>query len=331
MKTIDSFQKHDDTQQSLRIAHMPISIFAIGMGLLGLALAWHKAHEVVAFPAIVGKVLRGFATSVVIILIIAYIRKIVAFPMAVRDEIAHPIRINFFAAISISILLLAISWAPSMPIVASVVWGIGAILHLFITLSVMSSWIYRSHYEIKHANPSWFMPIVGNILIPILGVKIAPLELSWFFFSVGIVFWVVLLTIVLNRIFFYEPMQERLIPTIVILIAPPSIGFIAWVNLIGHLDAFAHILYHIALFFALLLICHTRRFMRTAFSIAAWAYSFPFASFTIATFQMAKLSKSIVFAWLGQILLFMVSCIVAILTVRTLMAIKRKEICKPEI
>ncbi len=194
----------------------------------------------------------------------------------------------------------------------------------------MSSWIYQFHYEVKHANPAWFMPVVGNINVPIVGVKIAPIELSWFFFSVGIVFWLILLTIVLNRLFFYEPLPPRLMPTLFILLASPSVGFIAWVSLAGKLDAFAHILYYTALFFALLLTKNAIRFLRNQFFVSAWAYSFPLAAFTIATLQMAKFSELAIFIWLGNGLLYFASVVVTALTIRTLVALWHREICLPE-
>lgn len=68
---------------------------------------------------------------------------------------------------------------------------------------------------------SW---IVGSIIIPIAGVKHGFVELSWFFFSVGLIFWLILLVIVLYRMFFHAPIAEKLMPTLFILFAPPAIG-----------------------------------------------------------------------------------------------------------
>lgn len=48
--------------------------------------------------------------------------------------------------------------------------------------------------------PAWFIPVVGNIIVPLAGVRFAPAEVSWFFFSIGLVFWIVLLAIVMYRL-----------------------------------------------------------------------------------------------------------------------------------
>ena len=312
------------------LIYLPVSLFSIVMGTTGLALAWYKAHEIIAAPLIISEVMRIFASLLFIFLLLAYIAKTALFQSAVREELAHPVRSNFFATISISFLLIATAWFPSVPMLASVVWCVGVVLHLFITLHIMSSWIYQPHYEVKHANPAWFMPVVGNIIVPIIGVKIAPIELSWFFFSFGVVFWLILLTIILNRIFFYEPLPMRLMPTLFILLAPPSVGFVAWLNLAGTFDAFAHVLYYMALFLALLLTYNTVRFLRISFFVSVWAYSFPLAALTIATLQMAKFSGLTFFTWLSIGLLCLVTMIVVALVARTLIAFWRREICVPE-
>jgi tellurite resistance protein len=310
--------------------YLPVSIFAIVMGLVGLSLAWHKAYEVLAVPALIGEILRAFASLLFIFLFIIYAIKVVSHPQAIRDELAHPIRINFFATISVSILLLATAWLPDIPRTAFILWSIGSILHLIISLRIMSNWMFQPHYELKHVNPTWFIPIVGNIIVPIVGVKVTQIELSWFFFSIGIVFWLILLTIILNRIFFYEPLSSRLIPTLFILLAPPSVGVIAWLSLVGKFDAFAHILYYTALFFALLLINNASRFLYVPFYISAWAYSFPLAAFTISTLQIAKISGLLVLTWLGYSFLFLVSIVIIALIIRTLIAVWHEEICLPE-
>jgi tellurite resistance protein len=312
------------------LVYFPVSIFATVMGLAGLSLAWHKAYELIAMPAIISEGLRALASLLFVFLFVTYVVKMLRFPAAVHDELAHPVHINFFSTLSIGVLLLATAWFTDMPKTAFVAWGIGTILHLIITIRIINSWIYQTHYEVKHVNPAWFMPVVGNIIVPIVGVKIAPIELSWFFFSVGIVFWLILLTIILNRLFFYEPLPPRLTPTLFILLAPPSVGFIAWLTLVGKLDVFAHILYYTALFLALLLANNATRFLRIPFFISTWAYSFPLAALTIATLQMAKLSGLVIFTWLGSGFLCLVTAVVFALVVRTLIAVWHGEICLPE-
>ncbi|MDI6746509.1 MAG: SLAC1 anion channel family protein [Rhodocyclaceae bacterium] len=315
-----------------RLEHFPIAMFSIVMGTSGLAIAWNKAHHVFGLPAEIGLALSWWALGLFGLLSVAYLAKLVKHGTAVQLEFAHPIRLHFFPTVSISMLLLAVAFFDTLPGLAFIFWSIGAGLHLLFTLMVMSSWIHHTRYDIKHANPAWFIPVVGNVVVPIAGASFAPPEVSWFFFSIGLVFWIVLLTIVMNRLFFHEPLPERLTPTLFILIAPPAVGFLAWMKLNpGEIDAFARILYHVALFLTLLLASNALRFFRLRFFLSTWAYSFPLAAMTIATLTMSEYHQDGgPFMPLGVLLLSVLTLVLALLTARTLQGMLRGEICVPE-
>ena len=313
-----------------RLENLPISIFSIIMGMAGLTLAWLKASQTFAIPLIVGEVLRGMTSALFVLLLIVYAVKTMRYPQAVRMELRHPIRINFFPTISISLLLLSIAYLHQSKELALWLWVSGSILHLVFTLAIFGSWIHHTHYDIKHINPAWFIPVVGNIIVPVAGIPLGFTEVSWFFFSIGIVFWVVLMTIVLHRLFFYEPPPARLAPTLFILLAPPSVGFIAYVGMAQSIDGLARILYYVALFLALLLASNTLRFLRLPFFISTWAYSFPLAALTIATLIISTYLQHQFFYLLGYGLLALLSIVLIALILRTLIAVYRHEICRPE-
>jgi tellurite resistance protein len=313
-----------------RLEHLPVSLFSTVMGTAGAALAWKKAHAVLAVPAPVWRGLAVVASVLFALLAIAYAAKLVRHPRAVAAERAHPVRVSFFPTISIGALLLAVVWADEYPAFASALWASGAALHLAFTLMAMSSWIHQTHYEVRHANPAWFIPVVGNIVVPVAGIRFAPAEVSWFFFSVGVVFWLVLFTIVMYRLFFHEPLPVRLTPTLFILLAPPSVGFIAYSGLAGGVDAFARVLYYAALFLMLLLASNAGRFLRVPFFVSAWAYSFPLAAMTIASFVMYARSGLAFFSALAVALLAVLSAILAWLVVMTVRAVRSRTICVPE-
>ena len=314
-----------------RLAHFPIPLFATAMGSSGLAIAWQQAGAVLGLPAQIGLVLQWWALALFVAIALGYLAKLVRHPDAVRHEFAHPVRLNFFPAISISLLLLATAFAATLPGFARGMWMVGAALHLGFTLIVMSSWIHHTRYDIKHANPAWFIPVVGNVIVPVAGIGFAPAGVSWFFFSIGLVFWMVLLTIVMYRLFFHEPLPERLTPTLFILIAPPAVAFVAWLKLNGgQIDAFAQILYNVALFLTLLLAANALRFFRLPFFLSTWAYSFPLAAITIATLIMAGQGGGFFLVALAGVLLAVLSVVLLLLTIRTFQAMLRGELCVPE-
>ena len=92
-----------------RLEHFPIALFSIIMGTTGLALVWLKAHAVLGLSVMVGEAVRGAASALFIILLLIYFMKTLRYPQAVRNELRHPIRVNFFPTVSISLLLLSIA------------------------------------------------------------------------------------------------------------------------------------------------------------------------------------------------------------------------------
>ncbi|ADZ71327.1 SLAC1 anion channel family protein [Polymorphum gilvum] len=313
-----------------RLENFPISWFAVVMGLAGLDLAWARAETVLTLPVALSPVLVVLTPAVFVVLATLYAAKAIRHPQAVAKELKHPVKLNFFATISISLILIATTLVHAAPSVSLVLWAAGAALHLVFTLYVLSVWIHHTHFEIAHINPAWFIPIVGNILVPIAGVHHASPEISWFFFSIGLVFWLLLFTIILYRVIFHQPLPERMIPTLFILIAPPAVGFLSWLQLTDSLDAFARILYYIALFLTLLLLTQVRRFARLEFFLSWWAYSFPMAAITVATVAMAQRTGLAFFSGLAMVLLALVSLLILLLVARTAQGVARRGICVDE-
>ncbi|MCE0495729.1 SLAC1 anion channel family protein [Vibrio salinus] len=310
--------------QNSRLSNFPISFYAIVMGLTGLAISYRAAD----FNEI-SRIITMLSSFIFLLVTGFYATKVLLYRAKVLEEIKHPVRINFFPAFSISLLLLSIAWQ-HIPLISGILWHVGAIVHISLTLFVMSSWIHHTHYRLEHANPSWFIPVVGNIIVPINGVSLGYIEISWFFFSIGIVFWLILLTIILYRLFFHESLPARLTPMLFILLAPPSVGFVSYTILTGGIDTFSRIIYYVGLFLAILLMSNLIRFTRIPFFISSWAYSFPCAALTIATFKFSHLTHSGGMATFGNILLLLISLLFIWLIMKTIKAIIRGLICQPE-
>ena len=318
-----------DPSTEPRLKYFPVAFFAMIMGLTGVSISWHKAELVFALPLAMSDAVLAIAVLAFAALSVLYLNKLILFRQMVLKELAHPIQLNFFPTISISLILLGIAFLPRSPGTAGVLWVLGASLHLLLTLYVMGVWIHQEHFEIHHINPAWFIPVVGNVLIPIAGVPLGFPEISWFFFSIGILFWLILFAIIINRVLFHHPLPDRLMPTFFILIAPPAAGFIAYMQLTGEIDAFARILYYSGLFLTLLLITQVNRFVRIQFYLSWWAYSFPLAAITIATLIMYEQTGMTTFALIGWVLLSFVTMVVVYLLYRTARAASGGKICAP--
>ena len=345
-----------------RLKHFPAPLFAVVMGLTGLAIAYQKAAHFFGYPKIIGTSLVYLAIAVFTVFAVTYLIKLIKYPDAVKHEFSHPIRINFFPAISICLLLFSIALHKMSPTSSKILWYIGAPLHLFFTLYVIRYWIVKN-LEIHHSNPAWFIPIVGNVLVPITGVYYGGVEIAQFYFSIGIFFWVILFTIVLYRIIFHHQFPAKFLPTLFIFIAPAAVGFISYVKIsegVAHItgravhtqyilfDFFAHFLYDVGLFFTLLVFFMFRLFVKVPYAITWWAYTFPMAAMTIASilnYHLNKIAiekgimkidyvfgiqKDVVFYYLSNGLLWFTTALIIYVTFKTIIAALNRQICIPE-
>ncbi len=317
--------------KKLRLKNFPISFYSVVLGLSGFAVAWQKAESILGIDWNLSYIIFVLVIISFVLISLIYIYKFVKFPSEVKKEFNNPIKVNFFPIIAKVFLLSSILLLGYNVIVLSkILWIIGACLQLGFTLVILSVWMHSSHFELKHISPAMFIPIVGNIIVPIAGVSHFPAEISWFFFSIGFFLWLIFMTVIFYRIIFHEPLPEKLIPTFFILMAPPAIGFIAYVKLTGDVDVFARIMYYFSLFLFIALLSQIKYFSRIKFFLSSWAYSFPLDAFTIATIFIYHETKIIFFKYLAIFSLSILSVLILILIYKTINAVKCHKICIEE-
>lgn len=313
-----------------RLKNLPISFFSVVMGLAGFTIVWQKIEQFMNFDWQISLFLFYLSMTIFCFLILIYLIKLLWFVDSVKMEYKNPVKINFFPTISISLLLLSIASFPLNNVLSFWMWLVGTVLHLLFTYLIISGWVSDRKYDIEEINPAWFIPVVGNILVPVVGVEHSPIDVSWFYFSIGLVFWIALFTIVFYRIVFHESIVPKLIPTMFIMVAPPSVGFISYVKMVGHVDNFARILYFFALFLFIFFISKIFGVLKNKFYLSWWAYSFPAASMTIATILYWHTTGVNGYQYLVYILMATVSIIIVYLSINTIISIQKKQICVEE-
>jgi len=313
-----------------RLKFFPIMMFAIVMGLSGLAIVYEKAHEMFGIPSFIGKGLLILDSTILAILILVYLSKMLKYFNEVKHEFNHPVRINFFAAVAISFLLLSVAFHPVNKSVAFYLFTIGTILQTYFTLRTISFWINRN-LEIQHSNPAWFIPIVGNVLVPVAGAGFVDANLLMYYFSIGLFFWVVLTAILINRIIFHHQLAGKFMPTLFIFIAPPAVAFIAYLKMNGmQYDMFASALYNLALFFTFLLLFMYKNFLNLKFFISWWAFTFPLTAVTIASMLAYKLTHIVIYKYLAFAFILLSTIVIIIVAAKTVQNMLKGNICIQE-
>lgn len=320
----------DAAPLTTRLANFPISFFAVVMGLTGFVIATQKVEEILEITDLPSTILLGITLLVLLVVSSVYALKLVCHRADCVREFNDPVRLSFYPAFSISLLLVSVAFMPISKKASLAFWAVGTVIHLLLTLAVLTIWVQQQKFEIKHISPVWFIPVVGNIIVPLVGVVHAPDEISWFFFSVGMLFWMILQTLFFYRIFFHHPLPEKLLPTFFILLAPPAVGFVAYVKLNGAVDNFANVLYYFALFLLLFLMVQLPMLRRVRFFLSWWAYSFPVAAMTIASLLMHQQTGVRFFSVLTYVVYAILVIIICVLAVLTILNVVRARICVEE-
>jgi tellurite resistance protein len=245
------------------------------------------------------------------------------------NEWKHPVRINFFSAISISMLMLAIITRHDFHTLGATFWYVGTAMHMFMTLYTISFWINHNQ-EIGHSNPAWFIPIVGNVLVPVGGIGLASKMVLMYFFSVGVFFWIIFLAIIFNRIIFHHQLAQKFLPTLFILLAPPAVAFIAYFKLFGEVDTFATFVYSIAVFFTFMLAFMFRQFIGLKYFISWWAFIFPLAAMAIAAMVMYHKTQDVFSMYLAYTMMGVTTLMTLAVLYQTIRHMFMHEICIQE-
>lgn len=266
--------------------------FAVVMGLCGLSLAWHRAEPVAGAVAHAASLALGILAAVVFtMLAVLSLLRGLRHRQAVIEDMRHPVRHAFWAAIPVSGLLIATAWlahAGARP-GAHVLWWISSVAQLAVTVAVTARW-WRGNQPgglvWTGITPALFIPIVGNVLVPLAGVPLGHAQWSAAQFGAGAVFWPVVLVLIMVRKATAGLWPERLLPTAFIHVAPPAVGGLALLQL-GAPALVAWSAWGMALVFLLWASTQWKRIAALPFGIPHWAMSFPLAAFTAFTWRLA--------------------------------------------
>lgn len=313
-----------------RLKFFPIMMFAIVMGLAGLTIVFQKANEILGIASIFGNILAVITTVVFIVISSIYLLKMSRYMGAVKKEFAHPIRINFFPATAISLLLIAGVYHPINHTVAYYSLILGMIMQTFFTFYIISFWI-NQNLELQHSNPAWFIPIVGNVLVPVAGAGMIDTNILMYYFAIGMFFWIILTSILINRIIFHHQLAQKFMPTLFIFIAPPAIGFIAYVKMNGgDFDMFASFLYNLALFFTFLIFFMYKNFIGLKFFISWWAFTFPLTAITIASMLAFKMTNIVIYKYFAYLFMIVACIVILLVAITTVKSMLKGKVCIQE-
>ena len=309
----------EQAQKKASIRNLPVNLFASVMGIAGTSIVWRQAGQEFGASPLIANGVGFLAIALFILLGLGYLLKAVRHTDAVIAEYKNPVSGNFFGTIAIAILLLSAVIAPLSQPIAEVIWTLGTIATLALCFAIVSR-LLKGKIEVAHAVPAWFIPGVATLDIAVAG---GTMPMSWaheinlFSLAVGTMIALLFFTMIMSRIIHQEPLPAAMTPSLLILIAPFAVGFLAYTNFMQKIDNFAGVLFYFALFMFLVLAPKVFR-KGIPFASSWWAISFPLAALTSAALKYALFVQSQPLKFLAILLLAGLSMAIVILLVKTL-------------
>jgi tellurite resistance protein len=311
------------------------------MGLCGLALAWQRAVPLMGeLAGGFARVIGALALAVFAALTVAALLRLVRHPQAWAEDRAHPVRHAFMAAMPASVILLSTVavalFAPSPDTTprlyagVNAAWGVGSVAQVGVTLWTLRRWWGGNQPGGLHwpvLTPALFIPVVGNVLVPLAGVPLGHADWSAAQLGIGVMFWPVVLVLLLARIAVQGLWPERLLPAAFILVAPPAVIGLSLTQF-GVPAPLVWGLWGAAAFCLLWAGTLAPRIAAQPFGLAHWGLSFPLAAFTALTLRLA--GPTGLFAVLAPLLLALTSLVIVGLCLATVRGLRQGTLLAPE-
>jgi tellurite resistance protein len=304
------------------LARVPAGLFAIPVGLFGLAGAWRRAA---AFDwpvaATTGDAIALVASALLALLLALYAAKALRYPKSIVGEFQHPVAGALVALVPLALLLFVVSYGvPRDP--AWIALALGALaLQGVVAMRVVRT-LATGELPETAVTPALYLPPVagGFVGAMALGALAYP---GWaaLLFGMGLASWALLEVRVLNRLF-EGPMPEALRPTIGVEIAPPSVATLAagviWPTLPGEVLIVG---LGVAAGPVVAVMARYKWWSRTPFGVGFWSFSFPLAALAGAVVEVVRRG-----GWpslVGGIALAVASLVIAYLAARTIALLLR--------
>lgn len=253
----------------------PPAAFPVCLGFMSLALGWRAAADVL--PGIsedIGSLLLAASTGYFLWFLVFYLRKLIARPAVLMEDMHTPPARAGIAAMAMSMMILAAALLPfgvSVPLV----WWTGVVLQIIASAIVLQA-IWRDPPQKRHFSTFQYLTFVGPVVGPIAGVPLGYVWQSQLLVMAALVAWVIITVGILLNLR-RDPIPAPLRPSVVIFLAPVcmfALGF----GMLGNEQAFT-VFYWAGSVMALGLLGMVPWMIRGGYTPVWGAFSFPIGAF----------------------------------------------------
>lgn len=303
---------------------VPVSFFSIPVGLLAFAGTWHVAVRLWHLPEDIAQAftLAGLATWAGLLAL--YAHKWIAHRADAIVELQHPLQSAFAALVPVSSMLAAVTMIPFSREGAMGVFVVALVAQLALGLALNGRmWMGGRPPEL--VTPAIYLPSVAQSFVAATAsAAFGWHQLGLLFFGVGLLAWLALESLIVQRAAVGTPLPEAQRPLLGIQLAPAVVGGGSWMALTtGTPDMFTWLLLGYGLYQALLLLRLLPWIRAQAFAPGYWAFSFGTAALPALAMRMVDRGAAGLVADLAPALFVAANVVFALLVAGTLRLLAR--------
>jgi tellurite resistance protein len=227
-------------------------------------------------------------------------------------------------------MLMAVVALPYSRSIAVITFGVGAASTL-----VFGVWrhgaLWRGGRTPSTTTPVLYLPTVaGNFVTAIVASQLGWPEWGKLFFGAGLLAWLAIESVVLQRMLTAEEMPPALRPTLGIHLAPSAVGLLAYTSVTSGVPSLvASALLGYALLQALLLIRLLPWISQLGFGPGYWAFTFGVTAMTLASERLTDHGATAPISVLSPVLFVIANLLIGGLAVASLIAMARGHFLPP--
>lgn len=255
---------------------VPPNLFAIVLGIAGLALAWDAAVPVLGTPQAVPDALNVLDAALWLVLVGAYLAQGARIVLAdLRDPVLSP----FVSASLLTAMILSATLAKEA-------FGAGRVLVVvFLAVTVaIGGWLtgqwMTGGIEPDSVHPGYFLSTAaGGLIGGNAAAQVHLHALAEASFGIGVICWILFSSMILNRLFTRPALPSALVPTMAIELGVAAVAGSAYFAVAGRTLSFmACALGGYAVLMAVVQVRLIPVYRRLSFTPGFWSFAFAYAA-----------------------------------------------------
>ncbi|WP_411093412.1 TDT family transporter [Streptomyces sp. 049-1] len=305
-------EPEDASTLSFRI---PPTSFGISFGLAGLAEVWGTSSKSIGTPKLIADILYILTALAWCTLLVLYFRqgskRIVA---DMHDTVVAPfIQLIFLIGMLLGAALFSFS-ATAGQILTGISIGSAVLFGGWLT----GQWILQG-LDISQLHPGYFLPTVaGGFLSSATAAQVGWHTAAEALFGIGTVCWLLVGSVLLNRLFFLPMLPPPLIPSLALESAPPAVAGYAYFAITdGKTDMIAYGFFGYTALMILVQMRFITIYVKQKFSAAFWSFTFSYAAVITYAIEWLGAKRPDGYTIMTALALTLISSLIATIAVRS--------------